>query len=192
MRMLLTMLVLNAIVFAANANSQDYFDGVSPEAPLPPSRAGVQPISESSASLEHDLESFDASMTEMGGESAGECECCDCGCFGHPFAECIWTRDRMLGNLFGAESRLAQHGIIADIEVTQFYQSVASGGVEQTDAYGGKADYMLTFLGEQMGLWKGFTTILHAETRFGEAVQWRRWSFRFSECQHALSAAGTE
>jgi hypothetical protein len=114
-------------------------------------------VSETSASLEHDLEMFDASLAEMGGESASDCECCDCGLFGHPFAECIWTRDRLLGNLFGAESRLAQHGIIADIELIQFYQGVTSGGNEQRDAYGGKADYMFTFLGEQMALWKGLS-----------------------------------
>jgi len=176
MHRMLNFLVLNAILLAGTAHGQSHYDSDSFDAPLAPSRAVVERVSETS---ENELESFTAGLAEMGGESADGCECGDCGLLGRPFAECLWTRDRMLGSLFGAQSRLAQHGIVADIELTQFYQGIASGGVEQTDAYGGKVDYMLTFLGEQMGLWKGFTTILHAETRFGEDVNSAAGVFAF-------------
>ena len=50
---------------------------------------------------------------------------------------------------------LAEHGIIADLQLTQFYQGVTSGGAEQRDAYGGKMDYNITFVGEQLAGWKG-------------------------------------
>jgi porin len=77
-------------------------------------------------------------------------------------------RKHLFGDWRGSRSCLAQRGIIADLQFTQFYQGVASGGVEQTDAYGGKLDYNLTFLGEPLGLNKGFVAMLHAETRYGE------------------------
>ena len=51
---------------------------------------------------------------------------------------------------------------MADLQLTQFYQGVASGGREQKDAYGGKLDYFFTVAG-------GFA-VVHAETRFGEDV----------------------
>jgi porin len=65
------------------------------------------------------------------------------------------------------------------LQLTQFYQGVADGGVSQTDAYGGKLDYQFTFLGEPLGLWKGFTTLMHAETRFGESLVGEAGSFAF-------------
>jgi len=76
----------------------------------------------------------------------------------------------LFGDWHGVRSGLAQHGIVADLQFTQFYQGVTSGGAVQTDAYGGKIDYQFTFLGEQLGLWKGFTTLLHAETRYGQDI----------------------
>jgi porin len=80
------------------------------------------------------------------------------------------TREQLFGDWHGVRPALAGHGIIADLQLTQFYQGVSSGGVEQRDAYGGKVDYMFTISSEPLGLWKGLTTILHAETRFGEAI----------------------
>ena len=77
-------------------------------------------------------------------------------------AECDCCREYLTGDMFGARSGLAEHGVVADLQLTQFYQDVASGGAEQLDAYGGKLDYFFTFA-------KGFA-VLHAETRFGEDV----------------------
>lgn len=93
--------------------------------------------------------------------AAGSSECCcnDWRC-----------REHLFGDWHGRRSCLAQRGIIADLQLTQFYQGVSSGGAEQIFKYGGKVDYTFTFLGEPLGLWKGFTTILHAETRFGRDV----------------------
>ena len=77
-------------------------------------------------------------------------------------AECVCCREYLTGDMFGARSGLAEHGVVADLQLTQFYQDVANGGVEQRDAYGGKLDYFFTFA-------KGFA-VLHAETRIGETV----------------------
>ena len=76
--------------------------------------------------------------------------------------ECLCCREYLTGDLFGARSGLAEHGVVADLQLTQFYQGVADGGADQTAKYGGKLDYFFTFA---QGL-----VVLHAETRFGEDV----------------------
>ncbi len=98
--------------------------------------------------------------------SHGRSRCDCCGLLGEDF----WSRQQMFGDWCGVRSKLAAHGIIADIQLTQFYQGVSSGGVEETFKYGGKLDYNVTFLGEKLGLWKGFTVIMHAETQYGKAI----------------------
>ena len=77
-------------------------------------------------------------------------------------AECLGCREYLTGDLFDIRPGLEEHGIVADLQLTQFYQGVADGGANQTDKYGGKLDYFFTFA-------KGFA-VLHAETRFGEDV----------------------
>ena len=72
------------------------------------------------------------------------------------------SREDLFGDWLGARSGLAEHAVVADLQLTQFYQGVASGGREQKDAYGGKLDYFFTVAG-------GFA-VVHAETRFGEDV----------------------
>ncbi len=94
------------------------------------------------------------------------CDPCACpGC-----VDDFWTRQYLCGDMNGMRSGLAESGIILDLDLTQFYQGVTSGGTNQTFRYGGKMDYFLTFLGEPLGLNKGFTATLHAETRFGDDV----------------------
>jgi len=81
---------------------------------------------------------------------------------GEVSAETLCCREYLIGDLCGVRSGLAEKGVVADLQLTQFYQGVASGGVEQRDAYGGKLDYFFTLAG-------GFA-VVHAETRFGEDV----------------------
>lgn len=102
--------------------------------------------------------------------------CCDVGCDAAPgcdglpsaTCDCCKCRAAMFGNWAGLKPCLAEHGIIASMRLSQFYQGVTSGGREQADRYGGKLDYRFTFLTEQTGLWKGGTLLMHAETAFGE------------------------
>ena len=115
-------------------------------------------------------------------------ECSSCGDLQSPCQKnhcqsrcnkCLSSRQYLFGDWHGMRPCLAKRGIIADLQLTQFYQGVADGGVSQTDAYGGKLDYQFTFLGEPLGLWKGFTTIMHAETRFGESLVGEAGAFAF-------------
>jgi porin len=80
-------------------------------------------------------------------------------------------RTHLLGDWGGARSRLAEHGIIFDFQVTQFYQGVVDGSPGTSDwQYGLKGDYFLTVIGEKAGLWKGIILNVHAETRAGDDV----------------------
>lgn len=82
----------------------------------------------------------------------------------------FFTRPYLTGDLFEARSDLADGGILMDLQLTQFYQGVSSGGRNRNFAYGGKADYMFTFQGAKLGLNEGFSAILHAESRFGDDI----------------------
>ena len=42
----------------------------------------------------------------------------------------LCTRKQLFGDWLGLRSGLAAHGIVADLQLTQFYQGVASGGEE--------------------------------------------------------------
>lgn len=97
-------------------------------------------------------------------------DACNCTAY-HGVLGCdLCTRDNLFGNWLGLRPGLANHGIIADLQMTQFYQGGAAGGLQQEFEYGGKLDYFLIFQGEKLGLWDGFTAVMHAETRFGGDV----------------------
>jgi porin len=93
------------------------------------------------------------------------CQCCaDCCCHGD-----FWTRDKLTGDWLGCRPCLAQHGIIIDSSLTQFYQGVASGGAEQTSRYGNKFDLYLAADTGRLGLWQGGKLQIHGvDWNFGE------------------------
>ena len=97
-----------------------------------------------------------------------QCDGCDCGgCECGGYSSC-WTAENLLCDDWAGPLKCC--GIGADMELTQFYQGVASGGQEQNWEYGGKLDYFFTFDGEKLGLWQGLSAVMHAETRFGDDV----------------------
>ena len=82
--------------------------------------------------------------------------------------EDIMTRDKLTGDWMGLRKGLSKHGIDLDLRLSQFYQSVANGGVSTGDEYGGKIDYRLNFDANKLfGLWKGLSVNVHVETRYG-------------------------
>lgn len=95
-----------------------------------------------------------------------------CGCRSSlgTSAHDIWHREQLFGDWLGIRPGLAQHGIIPDIQWTQFYQGVLSGGDAENSTYGGKVDYNFTFMGDQMGLGQGLIAVMHAETRHGNDI----------------------
>jgi porin len=102
------------------------------------------------------------------GDCATDCctpPACDGGyCFNCPMSDELMRRMTVM-----AKSMEAQ-GITYAPGLTQFYQGVASGGQEQEFEYGGKLDQFLILDSCKLGLWQGMTMTMHAETRFGDDV----------------------
>jgi porin len=68
----------------------------------------------------------------------------------------------------GLRTDLADHGIDIGLRLTQYWQSVASGGVDQNNEYGGTMDYRVNLdMHKLLGTWEGFSLNMHARTRFG-------------------------
>ena len=87
-----------------------------------------------------------------------------------PYAGSLWERPYLLGDLGGWRDDLASQGYTFNISSTQYYQGVASGGVQRSFEYAGRNDYFLNVDGEKAGLWKGLFVNLHGETRYGESL----------------------
>jgi carbohydrate-selective porin OprB len=77
-------------------------------------------------------------------------------------------RTKLTGDWWGTRSELIENGVNFDASTTQYYQGVASGGLQQGFRYGGRNDYFLNLDGEKAGLWRGFSVSLHGETRYGQ------------------------
>ena len=90
---------------------------------------------------------------------------------GDTWAEDIWSRDKLTGDWWGGRTYLSDHGIDIGLRLSQYYQSVASGGVDQNSEYGGTMDYRLNVdTNKLFGTWKGFSVNMHARTRFGQDI----------------------
>lgn len=86
--------------------------------------------------------------------------------FGGPLCE----RAFLTGDWCGYRTCLAENGIMFNGNVTQFYQGVVHGGLNETFKYGGHADYFLNMdMGKLMDM-KGLFVTVHADTRFGQDV----------------------
>ena len=108
--------------------------------------------------------------------SAGGCSdigCSDtCGEFtcAPSFCESLLTRPTLTGDWFGCRSSLAECGVTVGLSTTQYYQGVASGGLDEQFEHGGRNDCFINLDGEKIGLWKGLFITLHGETRYGESA----------------------
>ena len=87
-----------------------------------------------------------------------------------PFGGPLFERTKLTGDWGGARNDLRDAGYTIDFSNTQYYQGVASGGVNQNFQYGGRNDLYLNVDGEKAGLWKGLFVTLHEESRYGSGV----------------------
>jgi len=82
--------------------------------------------------------------------------------------ETVWTRDKLTGDWGESRTKLSAKGIDFDFRLSQYYQGVASGGVEQNSAYGGTMDYRINLDAGKLFGAQGLVFNLHARSRFGE------------------------
>jgi len=89
----------------------------------------------------------------------------------------IWTRDVMTGDWGGTRQRLADRGIQFEIDVQQYYQGLADGGVDEHWDYNGTSDYRLKIDTGKAGWWPGGFIEIHGETYWGNGQTARDGSF---------------
>jgi porin len=82
----------------------------------------------------------------------------------------ISTRDKLTGDWGGLRTDLHDHGIDLEVNLSQFYQHVTSGGIRKDGEYAGLLDYIVNVTGEKLGLWKGLFLNLHAQYQYGHTI----------------------
>jgi len=80
------------------------------------------------------------------------------------------ARSYLTGDWGGLRSKLADHGVQFEFNVTQIYQGVASGGTNRTGRYSGSTDMVLKLDTQKMGLWPGGILLVEAQVPFGNTV----------------------
>ncbi len=84
--------------------------------------------------------------------------------------DCLLCRTNLTGDWLGRRPGLATNGVTFQGDVTQYYQGVSGGGLEQRFKYGGHADYVINIDLEKQGAWKGLFLKLRGESQLGEFV----------------------
>lgn len=74
---------------------------------------------------------------------------------------------KLTGDWGGARSSLLARGISLDLEYTEFYQGMLSGGGNNDWDFAGRVDAFLNINTEKLGLWEGGGIRTHAEYRYG-------------------------
>ena len=82
----------------------------------------------------------------------------------------FWSRSYVTGDWGGLRSKLADHGVQFEFNVTQIYQGVASGGTNRTGRYSGSTDVVLKLDSQKLGLWPGGILLVEAQVPFGNTV----------------------
>ena len=82
------------------------------------------------------------------------------------------SREHLTGDWGGERTRLAEQGILFDLDVTQVTQGNAHGGKSTNNAfrYSGSVDYRFKLDTARMGLWPGGLLTLHGETKIGDNI----------------------
>lgn len=80
------------------------------------------------------------------------------------------SRSYLTGDWGGLRSKLAQHGVQFEFNVTQFYQGVVSGGTNRTGRYSGSTDMVLKLDSQKLGLWPRGFLLVEAQVPFGNTV----------------------
>ena len=82
----------------------------------------------------------------------------------------LLSREYLLGDWFGYRQKFADHGITVDSNLTQFFQGVASGGLQQRFAYGDYFGSLIEVDGGKLGLLQGSYLTVRFEANFGSTI----------------------
>ena len=83
-----------------------------------------------------------------------------------------WKRDALLGDWGGAKRWLEERGFNTTLSLTQFYQGLVSGASASDTSfkYGGKAEVLVNLDAARLGLWDGFSLMVHFELNYGKST----------------------
>ncbi len=109
-------------------------------------------------------------VSQRGCADAGTSDACGEFSSAPSFCESLLTQPTLMGDWCGNRTSLTDCGITFGLSTTQYYQGVASGGLDEQFEHGGRNDYFINLDGEKVGLWKGLFITLHGETRYGESA----------------------
>ena len=79
-------------------------------------------------------------------------------------------QEELTGDWNGLRTKWKDKGVELESSLTQFYQGIASGGIETGSEYNGTAQAELKFDLEKLAGWKYWSAEVKAETRFGGPV----------------------
>lgn len=112
--------------------------------------------------------------THLVGETRCFAGCADCNSAAEAalpdYSGCLGCRPVLTGDWHGFRSLLAEHGITFQGDVTQYYQGVTSGGLQQRFEYGGHADYVINADLSKLGGWQGLFLKVRGESQFGRFI----------------------
>ncbi|MCC9599083.1 carbohydrate porin [Stieleria sp. JC731] len=95
---------------------------------------------------------------------------CDCGTTTCDQLGCDGVGCESPSWLQGIHATLASRGITVTNNLTQYYFGTVSGGLEETDRYGGHGDYLANLDLGKMGVQEGLFIKLRAEHHFGRSI----------------------
>ena len=82
----------------------------------------------------------------------------------------FWTAPALTGDWGGARNSMAQHGLTIDFGMTLTLQGNVGGGREFRWPTQGSEDFIINIDTGKMGLWPGGFLKIHAENRWGNAI----------------------
>src|SRR5262249_5940429 len=81
--------------------------------------------------------------------------------------EDFWHQETMTGDWGGTRSKWKEKGVELEFRLANFYQGIASGGLDTTGNYTGKFEMTWKFDLAKVAGWKFWSSEIEAETRFG-------------------------
>jgi porin len=85
----------------------------------------------------------------------------------------LLQRGTLTGNWGGLRDQLVEKGVKFDIEFTEYYQGMFSGTGYDNFDFGSRADALVYFDTEKLGLWEGGSFNTHLTYRFGDLPAFR-------------------
>jgi porin len=87
-----------------------------------------------------------------------------------PEPETVWSRESLTGNWAGIRKRWEEQGVKFELSWTNFFQGVASGGLETGFTYGGKLTGELILDTTKLGWWKNGQFQVKVDNRYGDSA----------------------